>query len=338
VLVDRNGTMKALPRLIDDKKVRIEHVRKFLAKDFPKDSLPDADQARALAAGHRAAMQLFEKNEQRIVREAREKQQREDLVRRQQPRRQKLQQEENALDERQRLARHDFALRQWGERAALRQGYLHENRRIRIERETNRPKGLAAFLGRISGVELITRKYQQYRDAKRYQEFLAQKRALAERQKREEQEKQRAQELEKLTMQRRLHGLEQVEKREMRSLETALLKDRRIEDRERSGGEQPAHERDSHTDVFNRAAEQPIDLTEEFERAAGSSGGEEESGEAGTEPAPDGEPTIHRRKRTRERSQDMDSGRSRSGRRRDDTRSEDTTPRRRRDRDFDRDR
>src|SRR5205085_467352 len=116
-------------------------------------------------------------------REAREKQRREDLVLRQQPRRELMGQEEKGLAERQRVARHDLALRHWGERAALRQSYLHESRRIRIERETNRPKGLAAFLGRISGVELITRKYQQYRAAKRYQEFVAQKRELAERQK-----------------------------------------------------------------------------------------------------------------------------------------------------------
>lgn len=51
-----------------------------------------------------------------------------------------------------------------------------------------------------------------------------------------------------------------------------------------------------HTDVFNWAAEQPIDLTEEFERAAGASSEEEESSDAGTEPAPDGEATIQRRK------------------------------------------
>jgi hypothetical protein len=38
-----------LPKLIDDKKVPTKEVRAFLAQDFPKDSLPSVDEARALA-------------------------------------------------------------------------------------------------------------------------------------------------------------------------------------------------------------------------------------------------------------------------------------------------
>ena len=99
-------------------------------------------------------------------------------------------------------------------------------------------------------------------------------------------------------MQRRLHALEQVEKRELRSLESTLLKERRIEDRERTGREPPPPEPAptpdqtpeqpidlkaefdkasaeptlSHVDVFNKAAKEPIDLTAEFERVSGWSG------------------------------------------------------------------
>lgn len=73
--------------LIDDRAVRTKHVREFLAKDFPKDSLPSAEEARALASAHRAAMELFSKNEGRAAREAKEKDRREELQRRQQPRR-----------------------------------------------------------------------------------------------------------------------------------------------------------------------------------------------------------------------------------------------------------
>src|SRR5579863_9214842 len=143
VLVDLYGNMKALPRLIDDKKVRTKDVREFLDKDFPKDSLPTVEEARGLAAAHRAAMELFEKNERRAAREAQEKQRREDLQVRQQPRRQGVVQDEKALSERQREARQQFSARQWGERAALRQGYLQESRRIKAERAANRPTGLA---------------------------------------------------------------------------------------------------------------------------------------------------------------------------------------------------
>lgn len=92
-------------RLIDDKKVRIKDVREFLAKDFPKDSLPSVDEALALAAGHRAAMELFRKEEERAAREAVEKQRREDLQRKQQPRRLAVEREAKGLADRQHLAR-----------------------------------------------------------------------------------------------------------------------------------------------------------------------------------------------------------------------------------------
>lgn len=311
VLVDLNGTTKALPRLIDDKKVRIAQVREFLGKDFPKDSLPSVDEALALAAGHRAARELFVKNEQRIAREAADMQRRDELQRKQQPRRQAMEGETKALSERQRQARQEFTARQWGERAALRQSYLQESQRVRIERAANKPKGLAAFLGRISGVELITKTIHRYRDGVRHREFLARKSELAERQKREAQTQLRAQELESLTMRRRLRALELVEQRERKSLETKLLKDRRIEERERTERAPPVPEkaREPHADTFNKAAKKPIDLTAEFERASGSGGDTgEATGGAIQEPAPEAEITIQRRKRTRERSGEPERG------------------------------
>ena len=182
VLVDLYGNMNSLPKLIEDKKVRIKQVREFLAKEFPKDSLPSVDEARALAAGHRAAMELFRTNEQRQAQEARQKESREALQRKQQDRRAPLGQESKALADRQRRAGQELATRQKDARAVLRQGYLQETKRIRLDRAAHRPQGLAAFIGRITGVELITKKIQQYRDKTRYDAFLAQKRELTERQ------------------------------------------------------------------------------------------------------------------------------------------------------------
>jgi hypothetical protein len=336
LLVDLNGTMKALPRLIDDKKVRTADVRKFLGQDFPTNSLPSVDEARALAAGHRAAKELFIKNEERAVREAKEKQRREELQRKQQPRRQIVEQEAKALAERQRHARQEFSARQWGERAALRQSYLQESRRIRIERAANKPTGLAAFLGRISGVELITKTIHRYRDAVRQREFLARKQELAERQKREAQALERLQQLEILTMQRRMKALELVEQRERKSLETKLVKERRIEERERTDRAPPAPAKatELHKDAFNRAADKPIDLTAEFEKASGSGRADGESGGSTEQPAPESEIKVQRRKRTREREEP-----ERSSRRTDqegDSPSSDDPPRRRKDRDFER--
>jgi hypothetical protein len=337
VLVDLYGAKRTLPRLIDDKKVRIAQVREFLGKDFPKDSLPSVEEARGLAAAHRAALELFEQNERRAVREAREKQRREELQVRQQPRRQEVEQDEKALSERQRQARQEFFARQWGERAALRQGYLQESRRIKTERAAHRPTGLAAFLGRITGVELITKKVQQYRDRTRYTAHVTRLRDMTEHQKREAKEFERRQALERLAIERRLKALELVEQRERKSLEVALIKERRIEDRERQEGsrtpQEPARKR---SDEFNEAATRQPEPKKEAERGKETDEGSGES-TAGSaqEVAPEAEITIQRRKRVRDEEQDRTLTNRRSDLEHDgDDQSPDRPQRRRRDRDF----
>ncbi|MGA7178900.1 MAG: hypothetical protein WBX11_04845 [Thiobacillaceae bacterium] len=335
VLVDLYGNMNSLPKLIDDKQVRTKNLREFLGKEFPKDSLPSVDEARALSAAHRAAMALFEKNEDRAAQQAREKERREELQRRQQPRRQAVEQEAKALAERQQQALHAHADRQKHARAALRHAYLQETKRIRIERAANQPKGLAAFLGRVTGIDLISKRVQQYRDATRFKALLAQKKELAERQQRERGTFERQQALQTVTMQRRLRALELVEQRERKSLELALLKERRIEERERTGRVPSSYPSRTHTDVFNEAANKPIDLTDEFMRAAQGEGvGSATAGDSAQEPTPDSEATIQRRKRSREPSEFERTSRRDSHT---DEPSPDGPPRRRRVRDFDRD-
>ena len=223
----------------------------------------------------------------------------------------------------------------------LRQGYLQETKRIRLDRAAHRPQGLAAFIGRITGVELITKKIQQYRDKTRYDAFLAQKRELTERQQLETSALARRLELETLTIQRRIRALELVEQRELRSLETALLKECRIDERVRMGREpEPIEPSPTHTDQFNEAAKKPIDLTAEFEKAAGSGDAEGgASGETAREPAPESEVKIARRRRTRDHSQEPErsAGTKRTDPDRDDDPSpENPTPRPRKDRDLDR--
>jgi len=110
------------------------------------------------------------------------------------------------LADRQRHDRHQHSERQKADRSEFRHRFLQESRRIKIERAANRPKGLAEFLGRITGVALITQKVQQFRDATRYRAFLAEKKEMAERQQRETAAFERKLALETLTMQRRLRG------------------------------------------------------------------------------------------------------------------------------------
>ena len=341
VLVDLYGHMNSLPRLIDDPKVRVKHLREFLGKDYPKDSLPTVDEARALAVAHRAAMELFSKGEERAAREAKEQHRRDELQRKQQPRRHSVEQEAKALDDRQRHARYQHSERQKADRSEFRHRFLQESRRIKVERAANRPKGLAEFLGRITGVALITQRVQQFRDATRYRAFLTQKKEMAERQQRETAAFDRKLALETFTMRRRLRALELVEQRERRSLETSLLKEQRVEERERTEGKPEPDPIRTHPDEFNKAAKKPIDLKAEFERASGSGGDQgDASGGAVQEPAPEAEVTIRRRKRTQDRSQDSGraAGLKNSDRAPDgDKPSPDTpAPRRRRDTDFDR--
>ena len=61
VLVDLYGEMNALPKLIDDRAVRTKDIRAFLERDFPAESLPSVDEAKALVAQHRQAIEDFKK-------------------------------------------------------------------------------------------------------------------------------------------------------------------------------------------------------------------------------------------------------------------------------------
>jgi hypothetical protein len=115
----------------------------------------------------------------------------------------------------------------------------------------------------------------------------------------------------------RHRALELVEQRERKSLETKLLKECRIEERERTDRAPApvAPVRELHTDVFNKAAKKPIDLTAEFEKASESGeSGDQASGDSAQPPAPEAEITIQRRKRTRDREQDMDQSATRRDR------------------------
>ena len=223
---------------------------------------------------HRAAMELFSKGEERAAREAKEQQRREELQRKQQTpppccragerRRWPTGSGRPAISiqsSRRRIGRNSG------------KGICRRAGASKSTAPRNRPKGLAAFLGRITGVELITKKIQQYRDATRYGAFLAQKKELAERQQREAAAFERQQALETLTMQRRLRALELVEQRERVAGNCPA---EGAPDRRAGTDRTPAATRAGprpHTDEFNKAAKKPIDLTAEFERAAGSGEG-----------------------------------------------------------------
>jgi hypothetical protein len=122
-------------------------------------------------------------------------------------------------------------------RHALKTRFLNEARRIRADRYLNRPTGLAAFLGRITGIQLLIRKIQKYRNRKRFKTFLEEKGTLQMAQRQDQQGLQRHHEMQALDMDRRFRALDQVDQRERASLETALNKERRVRSRARGGHE-----------------------------------------------------------------------------------------------------
>ncbi len=157
----------------------------------------------------------------------------------------------------------------------------------------------------MTGVELVRKKLHRYKDRKRYQTFLKEKEQLKERQDRQRAELQRRHDLQALDLARKLRALDQIEKRELRSLEQSLFADQRIQARGGCEHMQPL----SLTQDGERGTpvRGDIDLTREFDRAArgndsdGSGKGSEEQS-----PAKRSKVDQYRRQKSRKRDRDKD--------------------------------
>lgn len=224
VLVDIYGGMNALPKLIDDRSVRTKDIRAFLAQEFPPESLPTVDEARALVAQHRKAREQFAKARD-------DGEQLEKLARAQAARRAPVEAARADMMARQEREREALLREQLAARQAMRAGYLAETARVRRQREEARPTGLAAFLGRVTGVSAIIHRVQRYKDAKRYLAFRESKQGLAAGQRVETGLLQRRHELQALDMNRQLKALTAVEARERKALEEKRVREQRVKHR-----------------------------------------------------------------------------------------------------------
>jgi hypothetical protein len=226
VLVDLYGNMNALPKLIDDRSVRTKNIRAFLESEFPPESLPSVDEAKALVAQHRKTREDFAKSQ-------RDGKALDRLKAAQAGRRQKVEAAQAAMlsrhrDERAALARDQLAARQ-----ALKARYLAEVRRVKAAREAAKPTGLAAFLGRVTGVSFVIAKIHKHRDAQRHAAFLVEKAALAERQEQARRVLAHGHALQAMDAAREVRALAQIEARELKSYEVAQRREERV--RQRSG-------------------------------------------------------------------------------------------------------
>ncbi|WP_208249025.1 relaxase/mobilization nuclease domain-containing protein [Rhizobium sp. T1470] len=225
VLVDMYGTMNALPKMIDDRNVRTLDVRKFLWHDFPPTSLPSVEEARALVAELRKAREEFAKagaSADRLTKlEAMQGRRRAELVTAQERERTQHRHERTVL-----------AGAQLAERQAHKSAYLAQVRAVRAAREEARPTGLAAFLGKVTGVSLVIGKLHRHRDAKAYRAFVAERQDLIAGQKQAASMLQRQQEVHGLDGARQLRALVKVELRERQALEVKRVREQRTVERQ----------------------------------------------------------------------------------------------------------
>jgi hypothetical protein len=220
VLVDVYGHTTALTRLIDDPSVRARHVRDFLGAEYAPENLPSVEDAQALAAQRRKLVEAFESDRC-------DGEQPDGPVRQQTTRREEAEAQAALLRRQQHDERVQLAAVHKSERQALKESYMAAQRRIRLARARRRPRGLAAFLGRVSGVALIIRKIQRHRDRRRYRAFLLVRHAIRQRQQQEYDALTARHELQSADVQRRLRALDKVEQRERDSLAQAARRERR---------------------------------------------------------------------------------------------------------------
>ena len=322
VLVDFYGHTNSLPKLIKDKSVRTKDVRKLLEKDYSPESLPSVDEAKALVSEHRKTIESFAKDDQK-------KEQVVLLKRKQEQRRQKLETQQSSMRQRQHEERLTLAKTHKAKQSKIHEAHIAETKRIKAERYKNRPTGLAAFLGRVSGVELLRSSLHKYQDRKCTKVYLLERQELKQAQNERQGELQRRHAMQALDLSRKEKALHKIEVREMKSLNEEIKKEARI--KARGGSEQmPAlpvpgreqempqklktlHRKRSIQDEFKSRArgeneKTDIDLKDAFSNAAsdGKAGGDkDDTGQI----KPSSQSKVQRYKRTKKRDLDNDRGR-----------------------------
>lgn len=225
VLVDMYGAVNALPKLIDDRQVRAKDIRAFLGREFPPETLPSVEDVKALAAQHQKEAELFRRSQgqaDQLDQLALVQRRRSDTL-------------ETKIAARTAEAKHEAEVvvtGQRSQRAALTSRYVQRAREIRRQREAARPQGLAGFLAKASGLELIRSRLHRYQDFKRRNVYLETRGELREKHRGERHEQQRRHEMQMLDLERKRRALELTARRELQSLKTSFLKQHRVKARE----------------------------------------------------------------------------------------------------------
>ncbi|MDJ0683505.1 MAG: relaxase [Alphaproteobacteria bacterium] len=215
ILVDSLGNMNALPKLIGDNSIRTKDIRAFLEGDYPPDALPEVEEARALVAEHRAQQKEHSVKDKQHDR-------RDQLKDMHEKRRTQLEKEIAEKLDRQKADRLALENRQADARKQARSLFLAESKRLREQREATKPTGLAGFLARVTGAELLRRQLHKRQDRQRHAVYQQEKqtRQLEQQAKQEDQRQQH--QIQAMELRRKEQALKEQQARETQSLEKAF--------------------------------------------------------------------------------------------------------------------
>jgi hypothetical protein len=204
VVIDHAGDVHSLPRQIEG--VRSKQVQEFLGAEFPLDKLRDVKTAKAAALQDRnaAGKDAPARPEDDAARRAQDaKARRDELARDHAERRSQLD-----------LKRDELEKRIDTERRSLLDLQTAEKDGVLAERAAKQPRGMLAFLSRITGIQAYIAARHSRQDAAREKAHKSEHDALERRHGRERQE-----------MERRYAALDAVETRERQSLALALRRE-----------------------------------------------------------------------------------------------------------------
>ncbi|MEO0681820.1 MAG: relaxase/mobilization nuclease domain-containing protein, partial [Pseudomonadota bacterium] len=227
-LVDAQGVVNSLPRLIADRQADTKAIRAFLGDAGAADALPTVGEAKALAKAHAKTLKVARDQEARAEQLAA-------LRRRQAERRADLERQAAELKEKQMAHREHLNGHQAADRSAHAASYAARVAFLEAQREAAAPTGVARFLAQVSGVAYLRSQLHAYQDRKRNAAHEDAKRVLAERHAAERADLQARQEMQRLDLERRLRGLDKTEAREQASLKQAFEREDRQRAQTRTG-------------------------------------------------------------------------------------------------------
>ncbi len=221
VLVDLYGETNSLPKLIDDKAANTKAVRDFLGADYEEEKLPTVEEAQALAKQRRGQLKAYKRSQEQADRleQLRNSQRRE---------RERLEAEGQELKNRQQRDRSKTDRAQLGSRAAMKADHARREQDVRQQRKAKQPRGLAALLSKVSGVELIRRQVHRHQDLKRHAAHQQERQDLRETQRAERLELQQRHQMQRLDQERKLTALKQSHARQEKSLKASFLRQHRM--------------------------------------------------------------------------------------------------------------